>query len=222
MSWAEKDLIKKATICYHNQRRRCYTKTNPRYKDNGAKGIRVIYTREEFVSWFVENYRKFKGKNPSVGRVDHSKGYSLDNIRFESLADNSMERIIRCGPTKERKRIFIIDYKNNEKLMLCESINQAAHFSGVRKEHIRKYCLGKLKQSKGFTFKYADDCNQNNEFKTKIKNRLVKIIYPDGKSLVVETLKKAGELTGLHGSHIPKYISGKLKNKKGISFEIVG
>lgn len=156
------ELIKKALVCFNNQKRRCYTKTNPRYKDNGAKGIRVLYSKNEFIDWFVQNYKTFNGQRTSVGRIDHSKSYSIDNIRFESLAENSLERIKRVGPTKPRIKILILDADTMEPIFVANSTFEASDLTGIQKSHISKYCTGKLKKSKrGYTLRYADDIDMD-------------------------------------------------------------
>jgi hypothetical protein len=158
----KKSLAWKARNCFHNQRRRCYTKTNPRYKDNGAKGITVDYTLKEFTEWFIENYKEFPGQKSSVGRIDHSKGYSLSNIRFESLAENSMERINRCGTTKPRKRVLIRCELVGEDVFIAESGHDAAKLTGIQSAHVSKYCSGEIKKSaKGFSLKYAENIDMD-------------------------------------------------------------
>lgn len=146
-----------ASICYDNQKRRCYCKTNPRYKDNGAKGIQVLYSKKDFIAWYLHYIKEYKGKNPSVGRIDHSKSYSFENIKIESIQDNSNERIERCGPTRPRKKVFIIIAKTNEKIMIADSETQAARLTNSRKEHIKRYCTGELKSTtRGYTFEFCE------------------------------------------------------------------
>lgn len=148
--------IKSAVVCFHNQRRRCYNKKNPRYKTYGANGITVEYSLREFVTWYLQNIKTFKGKNPCVGRIDHLKNYSFENIRFESLAENSLERINRVGTTRPKRKVIIIDYDSGEQIFIADSVKMAGQVSGVSEKHIPKYCRGKLKRSKdGFTFIYA-------------------------------------------------------------------
>ncbi len=158
--------IRSAIECFHNQRRRCYTKTNPRYKDNGALGITVDYTLREFVGWYLEHIKAFDGKDPSVGRIDHSKSYSLTNIRIESLADNSMERIIRVGPTRGRRRVII--YKNGSYVGIAGSLIAAERSTGACCAHIPKYCEQTIIQSRsGYSFRWY----LNNEFERIITHR---------------------------------------------------
>jgi hypothetical protein len=149
------NLILKATNCFNNQRRRCYTPTNPRFKDYGAKGIKVEYKKAEFIAWYLKNYIEFNGQISSVGRIDHSKNYSFDNIEFQSLAENSMERINRCGSTKPRIKVDI--YLFGTFLKTVDSGLEASRQTGILSTHIPKYCKGKIKQSKkGYSLKYAE------------------------------------------------------------------
>lgn len=158
--------IRSAIECFHNQRRRCYTKTNPRYKDNGALGITVDYTLREFVGWYLEHIKAFDGNDPSVGRIDHSKSYNFNNIRIESLAENSMERIIRVGPTRDRRKVII--YRNGSYVGIAGSLIAAEHSTGVCCSHIPKYCEQIIIQSRyGYSFRWYLD----NEFDKTIVNR---------------------------------------------------
>lgn len=152
--------VKTANECYRNQVARCNNQKNPRYKDNGAKGIRVYYTARQFVAWYLDEIEKYTGTQPSVGRIDHSKGYSFDNIRIESLADNSHERIERVGPTRSRVSVDI--YKNGVFLQTAESLKSAAKVTGVQASHITKYCRGILKNSyTGYSFKFPKVENES-------------------------------------------------------------
>lgn len=149
-------LEKSAYTCWANQRRRCYVKSNPRYKDNGAKGITVEYSSREFIAWYLHHVSRFKGKRPSVGRIDHSLGYRFDNIQIEELSDNSMERILRVGTTRPRRKINIL--RAGKVISTVASIKDASRLTGCQEGHIPKYCRGILKQTvKGFTFRYAED-----------------------------------------------------------------
>lgn len=208
----------KARNCFHNQKQRCYTKTNPRYKDNGAKGITVEYTREQFIEWFISNYPKEEGQW-SVGRIDHSKGYSLSNIKFETVADNSLERIKRVGTTKPRRKIMIHDCISGEDVFIAESANEAATLTGIDKAHVRKYCLGYCKRSaRGFTLRYLDETGLDikNKYKQRPKREILIIDYATGKVLdKAFGTTDAAKKTGVLREHVGKYCDGKLKRSKG-------
>lgn len=153
---SDKQILKKAHASFHGQRGRCYNEKNPKFKTYGAKGIRVEYSKPEFMEWYLREYKSFNGEDPTIGRIDHSGNYSFENIRFESLYDNSMERIERVGTTVPRKRVFIIDFETGEKLMLATSMIEAGRLAETNPNHIPKYCNGQWKKtSKGFTFAWA-------------------------------------------------------------------
>lgn len=208
-----------ASICYDNQIRRCYTKTNPRYKDNGAKGIEVLYSKSDFIAWYLHEIKLYTGTNPSVGRIDHSKSYSFDNIRIESLEDNSMERIIRCGTTKEKKKIHIINFETKEIIKTVDSVSDAEKETGVKSEHISKYCKGILGKSKnGFTFKYVNELEKDNikEFSYKEIRRLKSpIVICDATTLekiyIAYTAKEITNLTDINKSHLNRHCRGEIK-----------
>lgn len=86
---------------YSDQKSRCYNKNHRLYPKYGGKGLTVDYTAYDFLVWFLrkypEFYRKYPNNRPSVGRVDHDKGYSLDNIEIQTVAQNTAECIKRNG-----------------------------------------------------------------------------------------------------------------------------
>lgn len=219
-----KGLVKKASVCFDNQVRRCNCISNPRFKTYGAKGIKVDYTKRQFIKWFIDNYPK-KMKAPSVGRIDHLRNYKFNNIRFEELSDNSIERINRIGSIKERKRIII--FQNDLQIGVVNSLNEASRFTGVCAGHISKYCNGKLNKSKeGYSFKYADKAQQslNKSYinKNELRRKKVKIFDAKTNQLIIIAgcYKEAAEITGIQFSHIGRYCRGEIKmSKKGYRLE---
>jgi len=75
---------------------RCYTKSNTGYPRYGAKGITVceewINNPEAFINWALENGFK---KGLSIDRIDGTKGYSPDNCRYVTMAEQM--RNINCN-----------------------------------------------------------------------------------------------------------------------------
>ena len=59
-----------------------------------------MYDRRDFVSWWLFHIKAFKGKQPSISRLDHTKDYSFSNIRLEEKKENSCEPLYR---TPERR-----------------------------------------------------------------------------------------------------------------------
>jgi hypothetical protein len=146
-----------AYYSWRNQRSRCNNPKCHAYKTYGAKGIRVEYTSREFLGWVLENIKKFNGNNPQIGRIDHSKNYSLDNIEIQSRSENCKERHRRCGPTVKRKPMICFDYKSGEPLMSFSSQFEAAKYSGTHAGTISSILHKKSNKSSGFTFKYPKD-----------------------------------------------------------------
>src|SRR3990167_7833988 len=93
MGWNEK----RGTFlgCLHKrfvaQKARCDNPNNAKYPWYGAKGILVEYSWSDFLSWFKNNLKNYKGhwSEFSVGRIDHDKGYSLNNLKLETIWENT-------------------------------------------------------------------------------------------------------------------------------------
>lgn len=84
---------KKLIHAFCHMKGRCYDKTNKRYADWGARGIKIcdewLNSPDEFVKWSLEN-----GYKPglSIDRIDNDLGYSPDNCRWVTLAENNQNR----------------------------------------------------------------------------------------------------------------------------------
>lgn len=88
----------------------------------------------DFIGWYIAHYHSRTWKIPSVGRIDHSRGYSLDNIEMQEMSDNAKERISRKGnPSKNPPRPIYLLNDNNEPLRLFPSSYDAARFLGIGK-----------------------------------------------------------------------------------------
>lgn len=150
----------KANTAWGKINSRCGNPKDPKYKNYGALGIAVMVSQEEFIHWYCQKLEKWvlPLKSASVGRVDHSKGYSLDNIQIESVSHNSIEMhsrrkdysyFTKAGSEKNKKRILLKDYKTGEHLMVFDSLSDAAKITGCLKSNISCVALGRGK-SKSF------------------------------------------------------------------------
>lgn len=147
-----------------HQRGRCYTKTNAKYQYYGARGIEVEYSSVEFVKWWVKQLKTSFWKSPTVGRIDHAKNYSFDNIKMEERSDNSKERMARIGrkgmhpPTRA---IILIDMKTGSVLNEYVSLSEAQKHTGISVGNIYSICRGLRKGTrKGITFRYKEVSHQ--------------------------------------------------------------
>lgn len=157
----DESLIKRAREAFAGQRRRCYYKNNPRYSTYGAKGIRVSYTWQEFLEWYILEMPKVNFTDPVIGRIDHSKNYSFDNIEIQSKVSNSSEAINRNGnPGRlRRKKVNIYKWPSMDHVWTAESITAAAFKTKTSVSNVSLICRGggkkNSRQVKGFTFRFA-------------------------------------------------------------------
>ncbi len=139
---------------FRNQKSRCNSKTHPQYSHYGAKGCRVHYTMREFVGWWIANLKTKKWKAPTVGRIDHSLGYSFDNIEMQERADNTREvhkRLGQCGGVDERK----VEIRKDGKTQKFPSTRAAARWLKTSQSNIIRYCQGSVaRPSLGFEARY--------------------------------------------------------------------
>jgi hypothetical protein len=145
------EIFQKAYQIFHAQKKRCYNKNSPRYKHYGAKGIKVVYSQDKFLSWYVANYPKKKG-NWHVGRKDHSKNYTFSNIEFQLAGDNTSERNARWGnPCRTHRKVVARDPKTGKVLGRYDSKRAAAQEWQVSEKTVYNHCQGRTTQF----FKYG-------------------------------------------------------------------
>ncbi len=68
------------------------------------------YSAREFVSWWLHNLKKKKWIDPTTGRLDHSRGYSFDNIEMQERSDNTKEMCARTGNLGgvKRRKVLVV------------------------------------------------------------------------------------------------------------------
>lgn len=131
----------KAYRSYKNQCSRCYNQSVAGYKTYGAMGISVEYGPRELIGWYLNNIYNFTGKNPEIGRKDHSKNYSLDNIEIVSKSENSKEMIKRTGniPNKKRsKSVLAFSNYNGEMIAAFYSIGEAGRYLSIDPSNVSR------------------------------------------------------------------------------------
>lgn len=140
------------------QRKRCLNKNEPAYKNYGGKGIIVEYTGWEFVCWCKDNVdKKLLNSRFCIGRIDHSKNYTLDNIQVETGFQSTSERNSRYGNPGRTKPVRSIDFKSEKILKEFSTIKEAAMYYSMTPPRVIEYCKGKrTKRHDGITFRYVD------------------------------------------------------------------
>lgn len=149
------DRVLYAYTSWKNQRARCRgKKQDPTYS---GRGFSVEYSAREFVQWFLTQTTDGDYKY-IVGRIDHSKGYSFDNIQLETRSESSKE--IWDRGARKRRLISVIDKKTNKEIKVCKSIKEAMFFTGLCAASIVEACQkhGRPTRRKGsgFLFKYLN------------------------------------------------------------------
>ena len=120
---------------YRNMMQRCYTKSNPAYKDYGGRGITVCeewLDVVKFIEWCESTCPNEKGI--SLDRIDNDKGYSPENCRWTDATTQNINQRMRRTNTSgyvgihwvesrlkwvsrinvEKKRIWLGDYNTIE------------------------------------------------------------------------------------------------------------
>lgn len=110
------------------------------YSQKYRNGVR--YSLGEFVYWWVFNPERKKIKPSShahVGRINHRKPYSFDNILIQTLVENNRERNLRRGnPGKTHRKVKAIGPRGGVKIFPTEI--SAATYYGIDRKTIWNRC----------------------------------------------------------------------------------
>lgn len=148
--YCDNPMFKRSIAAYSNIKRRIKS-------DSSYKGLSFEISRRELTYWFIVQHRFFKLKSPSVGRIDHSKGYTIDNIKLEELSDNTKEMCERVGPRGPMKpRKVNIFSKKGDLIAVARSSIQASYCTGTNQGCVSAVCRGVKKAAKGWRFEYAN------------------------------------------------------------------
>lgn len=147
-------IVRKAKTAINHQRARCYNENHPYYPYYGAKGIRVKYETREFIGWYIAAIRKWKGSldDVSVGRIDHKKHYSIDNIELQTRSENSREMMGRNRQkliSRNQKPVVAYDRKTGKVFKTYKSILDAAADTGISVQTVSRHINGKFKRPWG-------------------------------------------------------------------------
>lgn len=127
-------------------RRRCNSVTASNYQYYGAKGIKCLLEPQEFFEWY--KCTKPKG-NFTIGRKDHSKHYTIENIEWQSQSVQTKERNSRHGIPKSDKRESVEVLVSGSR-KIFSSFNDAANYLGVSQPEISMMVAGKYKKPKHY------------------------------------------------------------------------
>lgn len=136
---------------------RCTNPNNSKYSIYGGKGI-TVYDKWKTFKGFWEDNEQFYKEGLTIDRIDSSKGYYPDNIRWISLKQNSSETSKRRPVIQLRQELLPI--KQMVEIKQWDSAKQAADELGLIANAITAVCSDNPKNVKnkthgGFGWKYA-------------------------------------------------------------------
>ncbi len=138
----------KAAKKWLDQVYRCTEPSFGSYKYYGAKGIRVEYTQKEFVAWWMtQSIELRKTPRVAVGRIDHNKNYSLDNIELVTAGANSKEMVSRTGDNRVGTPVVLVG-DDGTTTAFCSVPKAARHF-GMSRSSLECRLSRKHKRRKG-------------------------------------------------------------------------
>lgn len=120
---------------YHGMKQRCYNPNNPRYKNYGYRGIGIC---DEWLTDFMSFYRWSANNgysdNLTIDRIDNTKGYSPDNCRWITNAEqqNNKRTNVYINVDDEKKTVA---QWAKEKGINPKTLSER-YSSGISLEHI--------------------------------------------------------------------------------------
>ncbi len=123
-----------------------------------------LLSREDFYKFsfksviFYMLFDTYKNSNferklaPSVDRIDSSKGYTLDNIEWVTMSENS-KRGSKSSHLKNQKIVIQSDLDGNL-INEFNSQKETADFTNIEQSLISMNLRGKTKTCKGYKFTY--------------------------------------------------------------------
>lgn len=130
-------IVLAAYYSFNCQKTRCGSKKHIAYKHYGAIGIKVNYSLREFINWYLKELNGRDVKNLVCSRKDHTKDYSLDNIKLETRVENSSESSTRCN----RRTKIKIELQGKE--LFFNSLREATKETKISNTVLRNSLLGK-------------------------------------------------------------------------------
>jgi hypothetical protein len=132
---------------------RCENPKNKKYHIYGGKGITVCDEWKTFEGFWKDNESLYQN-DLTIDRMDSSKGYNKDNIRWITKSQNSSE-------TTKRKEViqYRVALKPEKHLVEVKQWNsalKAANELGLVASHIGAVCLNKRTSHGGFVWKFKE------------------------------------------------------------------
>lgn len=131
---------------------RCENPNNPKYHIYGGAGVKVCPQWKTFEGFLADNKDLWK-EGLTIDRIDPTKGYSPENVRWVTKSQNSSET---------RKRKPVIQYTKPSSPMeqasyikTWDSAQKAGETLRIEPYSITRVCKKKLKSAGGYYWEYA-------------------------------------------------------------------
>ena len=135
---------------------RCYSPSSPRYKNYGARGIKVCHSWLNFENFYKDN-KDYYQRGLSIDRIDKDKDYTPSNVQWIPIIENSIkDRVI---PVAQYRTFYTDVHKlsvEKEPMARFSSITEAAFKTGINVSHIADVCAGHRNTAGGFYWRYDD------------------------------------------------------------------
>ncbi len=154
-------LVKRIWQAYRNQRSRCENPNVKSYETYGANSIRVEYTFDELLEWVIKKTKGIWAIGLTIGRIDHSKNYSLDNIEIQTKTENSKERIKRKGFVTPAKMVSSFCKNTHKKIATYSSAREASTKTGISIWAIKQQCYLRYFGRQKIYFRYNNAISED-------------------------------------------------------------
>jgi len=97
---------------WSSMRQRCNDHNNHKFKNYGARGIKVLWKsfeefRDAMHQSYLEHVKKFGEKNTQIERIDNDKSYSTKNCRWATPQEQMQNKTTNINITYNEKTFNI-------------------------------------------------------------------------------------------------------------------
>jgi hypothetical protein len=146
-----------------NMKQRCDNPKNSKYKYYGARGIKYEPLWKDF-NWFLEDMLEGWEEGLEIDRIDSSKGYYKDNVRWLEKGLNACK--------EKAKPVAQYDKQGNE-LGQYASTALAGQELGVDPQGIARAARGERKSYMGYVWAYIEaiERTEDNQLKVAVRKQ---------------------------------------------------